>query len=252
MKHIPILFSTEMVQAILDGRKKMARRKLQIHTPGVQPDFDPDHYKCLDMGGGFYFFERYKYRFNRVEKKSPYSIGDILWVRESFATWDDTVAYKTDIVFPYPKKWKPSIHMPKSACRIFLRVTDVRCERLQEIDDYDAILEGVKNEFDKYKDYMKADSYYMGARGSFRSLWASINGQKSWDANPYVWVVSFERCERPADFLTRSRTDTRWFHDYIYMMYGVEVDFIKGRLKFGDGKNSAPFPSMVVVFKPCR
>jgi hypothetical protein len=209
MRHIPILFSTEMVQAILDGRKKMTRRKLQIHTPGVQPDFDPDHYKCLDMGGGFYFFERYKYRFNRVEKKSPYSIGDILWVRESFATWDDTVAYKTDIVFPYPKKWRPSIFMPKSACRIFLRVTDVRCERLHDITDQDAIDEGVDNwtwadmaKPQNFMDYTNPnDPPLCTAIDSFESLWAKINGQSSWDANPYVWVITFERCERPADFL---------------------------------------------------
>ena len=71
-----------------------------------------------------------------------------------------------------------------------------------------------------------------------------------WVAKAYEEAVEKKNCIVVA--LLPARTDTRWFHDYIYMMYGVEVDFIKGRLKFGDGKNSAPFPSMVVVFKPCR
>ena len=186
MKHIPILFSTEMVQAILEGRKKMTRR-----TKGI-PDLKADDYKCFDMGGGWYFFERNKYSFDRREVKAPYSIGDILWVRESFCIFDPDFceyAYKTDIVFPTPKKWRPSIHMPKEACRIFLKVTDVRCERLHEITEQDAVDEGV-------------DTYpVFSAYDDFRSLWAKINGQSSWDANPYVWGISFERCDRPSDFL---------------------------------------------------
>lgn len=71
-----------------------------------------------------------------------------------------------------------------------------------------------------------------------------------WVAKAYEEAVEKKNCIVVA--LLPARTDTRWFHDYIYMMYGVEVDFIKGRLKFGNGENSAPFPSMVVVFKPCR
>ena len=71
-----------------------------------------------------------------------------------------------------------------------------------------------------------------------------------WVTKAYEEAVEKKNCIVVA--LLPARTDTRWFHDYIYMMYGVEVDFIKGRLKFGNGENSAPFPSMVVVFKPCR
>lgn len=204
MKHIPILFSTEMVRAILDGRKKMTRR-----TKGI-PKFNPDDYHCLDAAPGWYFFERYKYSFSRFTVEAPYSIDDILWVRESFYKPHQKVMfgdywYKADLTPQgWDFKWKPSIHMPKDACRIFLRVTDVRCERLQDISEQDAVDEGIKMDDEPtvcYKNYMSDKWWYSNPIDSFRSLWISINGQKSWGDNPFVWVVSFERCERPADFL---------------------------------------------------
>lgn len=210
MKHIPILFSTEMVQAILEGRKKMTRR-----TKGI-PDFKAEDYKCFDLGGGWYFFERNKYSFDRMEVKAPYSIGDILWVRESFASspFDDNVfVYKADafkhINTPNKHKYKPSIHMPKDACRIFLKVTDVRVERLHMITEQDAVYEGIlyygkgvgaKTQF---KNYYDTGGWFQNPIMSFESLWAKINGQSSWDANPWVWVISFERCDRPSDFLNQ-------------------------------------------------
>lgn len=247
MKHIPILFSTEMVQAILDGRKKMTRRTLHI-----QP-LDDDKWILATLVGGdsknigkrhwvtmkdSYTIARYDDRY--FEQK--YSKGDILWVRESFL-WVmndhchdmmegrrfvyNQFVYKASEGkewFDYAKEkygyeWKPSIHMPKSACRIFLRVTDVRCERLQDISEQDAVDEGILDIWASssdgthaYKNYMHTKKEAMEPCGhwnvvaddavsSFQSLWAKINGQESWDANPYVWVVSFERCERPDDFI---------------------------------------------------
>lgn len=198
----PILFSTEMVQAILEGRKKMTRR-----TKGI-PNFKHDDYKCLDMGNGWFWFERYKYSFDRIQLKAPYYTGDILWVRESFfISSDRCFLYKADLIRYLTKGWKPSIHMPKEACRIFLKVTDVRCERLHEITEQDAMDEGIKYRFsilfneNRYEDYLDPESQWRSSISSFKSLWAKINGQASWDANPYVWVISFERCERPDNFL---------------------------------------------------
>lgn len=198
----PILFSTEMVQAILEGRKKMTRR-----TKGI-PNFKHDDYTCFDVRNGWFWFYSYKCSFDRIKLKAPYYIGDILWVRESFFIYSDNVfLYKADLIRYLTKGWRPSIHMPKEACRIFLKVTDVRCERLHEITEQDAIDEGIlyygkgvgaKTQF---KNYYDTGGWFQNPIMSFESLWAKINGQASWDANPYVWVISFERCDRPDNFL---------------------------------------------------
>lgn len=125
-----------------------------------------------------------------------------------------------------PLKWKPSIHMPKAVCRIWLKVTDVRAERLQSITDDDCVREGVDHYYNRdfrqvrYKDYSKAapgcykpqrffrvEDPILGygeweePKESFQSLWLSINGKESWEKNPWVWVYSFERCEMPDGFL---------------------------------------------------
>lgn len=210
MKHIPTLFSTDMVQAIIEDRKKKTRR-----TKGI-PDFKADDYKCFDMGGGWYFFERNKYSFDRMEVKAPYSIGDILWLRESHTIEMMRYRYKADDYITDEEKaeniklkWRPSIHMPKEACRIFLKVTDVRVERLHEITEQDAVDEGIefnvypRSDERQFKNYMGNASWFKNPIHSFQSLWAKINGQSSWDANPYIWVISFERCDRPSDFLNQ-------------------------------------------------
>ena len=101
---------------------------------------------------------------------------------------------ETDTITCSPK-WKPSIHMPKAAARIYLQVADVRIERLQDISEEDAAAEGVESEFDTYRDYHFKDS--LGSfvldtpKSSFTTLWESINGLDSWNQNPFVWVVSF-------------------------------------------------------------
>lgn len=230
MKHIPILFSTEMVRAKLDGRKKMTRRTKGLEVINANPEEYRLTYKhkniCRFFSGEennpnpvekYWIFEHISDG-EEIEVKCPYGVvrdikekSDILWVRESFAAspFDDNVfVYKADayehINTPNKHKWKPSIHMPKDACRIFLRVTDVRIERLQDISEQDAVDEGIKMDDEPticYKNYMSDKWWYSNPIDSFRSLWVSINGQKSWVDNPFVWVVSFERCERPADFL---------------------------------------------------
>jgi len=192
MKAYPILFSTPMVQAILDGRKTQTRRVVKGK-------------ECWP--------------------KCPYGQpGDVLWVRESIApTFGEYLHKETNLPFIYKAdvkglteseekslmkefgfKYKPSIHMTKAACRIFLQVKDVRVERLQDISEYDAIAEGVKHWYsflyaeNRYQDYLNSTSSWRSSISSFQSLWASINGLESWDANPQVWVIEFERIEKPA------------------------------------------------------
>lgn len=207
-KEIPIPFSTQMVQAILASRKTQTRRVVKPQTAiltdqmarmlGVQPPVDQNHpvIKC------------------------PYGKpGDLLWVRETWAQdfeeiqiaggdWSNSYLnatggylYKADGVEFAPVdskvfgKWKPSIHMPKAAARILLQVTDVRVERLQDISEDDAKAEGVHFNGTFYQNYLAANDWectHRCAIKSFQSLWKSINGAESWDANPWVWVVSFK------------------------------------------------------------
>ena len=208
-KHIPILFSTAMVQAILEGRKTQTRRILKVK--GCKP-FAPDNsWTYEDI-----------MRWNK--DYHPYGQpGDVLWVREKFAPpsgnqKDDAYMYAADYLLTAVKHakglWKPSIHMPKKACRIFLKVISVRVERLQDISEQDAIAEGVKLHH-RGKHYLNYDDEHYKvtqfiynldtAVESYKSLWRLINGRDSWnkstwDNNPWVWVVEFERCMKPENF----------------------------------------------------
>jgi hypothetical protein len=156
MKERPILFSTPMVSAILEGRKTQTRRILKNPEVSMQ--------NC------------------------PYGKpGDLLWVRE---TWGIEKRKEKRIVFKarmndYPiqdDRWRPSIHMPKDAARIWLKLTEVRVERLQDITEKDAIAEGIEDE----------SPYFYNPKYSFISLWESINGEGSFYQNPWVWVLTFE------------------------------------------------------------
>ena len=165
MKERPILFSTEMVRAILDDRKTMTRRVVKPQPPE-------------DWG-----------------VKCPYGkIGDVLWVRETFCKYKGDYLYKADFdpltrkEFERDNKWKPSIFMPRSASRISLRITNIRVERLNDITEEDAKLEGVI-----YPANPVIENYGNGYRTNFRLLWESINGKASWGQNPWVWVIEFER-----------------------------------------------------------
>lgn len=195
----PILFSTEMVQAILTGRKTMTRRVL-----------NPKSTELNLINSGF-STEYILSKGNETIRK--YNISDILWVRE---TWQNVngiengekikYAYKADgggwgdyeIV-----KWKPSIFMPKEAARIFLRITDIRIEKLKDISKEDAIAEGIMqidHEFlpKGWKDYFYYPEIpFENPINSFASLWESINGDNSWSDNPYVWVICFEKINKP-------------------------------------------------------
>jgi hypothetical protein len=218
-----ILFSTPMVQSILDRRKQQTRRVIKPQPSN--PDFvlwnvaDSTNKKII---GKKYWASKNQiedHKRDEVYFKPKYQVGDVLWVRE---TWFNDADFGEKPIFIYKadnenfprgsSPWKPSIFMPKEAARIFLYVTSVRVERLQDISEEDAIAEGVEpvSFFGKtahsYKNYDEStdptiDRYYNGfpsARLSFESLWQSINGEDSWNENPLVWVYEFERIKKPS------------------------------------------------------
>lgn len=220
----PILFNTEMVRAILDGRKSCTRRIVKPQQlVGLLPD------KCKS-GVPEEFLKEKKFMFKpycdmtdieliNTAYKAPYQPGDILYVRE---TWQylyeldgneqviedtgkyyyaatDTIPFNTYVdengVRHDHAPWRPSIHMPKEAARIWLKITDVRVERLQEITTNQIEQEGVETE---YPHVLNGEE----KKYAFQNLWNSTIKKSDldrygWDANPYVWVIEFERCEKP-------------------------------------------------------
>ena len=208
----PILFNAEMVRAILEGRKTVTRRD-PFQTP---PDYDvlKGHYR--DSKGRLCAVFQCRKDLTTEAVYARYDRGDILWVRE---TWSPVLVrpkryiYKVDAErgigegVGLPIKWHPSIHMPKEAARIFLKVTDVHAERLQEITAEGALDEGTKVEFPEPKTSYISLAYTKmrlepAARRSFANLWNSTIKPADlpvcgWQADPWVWVIRFERCERP-------------------------------------------------------
>lgn len=190
---LPILFNTSMVQAILAGRKTVTRRIIK----------------------------------KKAGKRTyaPYQQGDILYIRETWAflpcvecmkegptcnidpvVYDDgdcesegCFVYRASHPRPEKVSWTPSIHMPKKAARIWLRVRDVRVERLQDMTLDDFLSEGIVLRPEAFNN---PENAYMQARNEFTKIWDSTikKGQQdlySWDANQWVWVIEFERCEKP-------------------------------------------------------
>lgn len=185
MKERPILFSGEMVRAILEGRKTMTRRVIKPQPAGEWAA--PGKTAC------------------------PYGQpGDRLWVRETWrkTNWTDEPNRGEWRVFWRATEkedsrnnglWRPSIHMPRWASRILLEVVSVRVERVQDISEEDARAEGVEwqNERPCWVNYLDREDWSPTARDSFRTLWDSINAKRGygWDANPWVWVVEFKKIE---------------------------------------------------------
>lgn len=184
----PILFNTEMVRAILDGRKTCTRRLVRF-LPGENPQWTGYIRDGLMLYNG---------RNEPCIMKAPYQPGDILYARETWKKAPNGYYYyedwqKDDIADV--TKWKPSIHMPKEAARIWLKVTDVRVERLQEITSEQICREGVEVE---YPHVLNGEE----KRYAFSRLWDSTIKKSDldrygWNASPWVWVIEFERCEKP-------------------------------------------------------
>lgn len=193
MAEKPILFNTEMVRAILDGRKTQTRRLVK-NIPLYEPYFEVvDEIPCAcDEDGDWY----------PAVEFSPIRTGDVLYVRETFCRVGNPKAgrpmhycYRADMDDPskddmgFIAVWRPSIHMPKEAARLFLRVTGVRCERLQSMSAEDCANDGGFE-----LEAIKA----VGIAPLFGALWDStVNkdamARHGWGANPWVWVIEFER-----------------------------------------------------------
>lgn len=229
----PILFNTEMVRAILDGRKSCTRRICKDANECTVPDMDFYNAEKRTYAVHNYSNREHTEQLSTVERSCPICPGDILYVRETwehFECWNcegdergncpnepqKSVLDKTCGCYMYratneirgDARWHPSIHMPKEAARIWLRVTDVRVERLQEITPKDSENEGVGNLF--YEDIgyseknygTEVDPEYGIAKEQFAWLWESTIKKSDidrygWGANPWVWVIEFERCEKP-------------------------------------------------------
>ena len=227
---LPILFNGDMVRALLDGRKTATRRTVKYKYSNTEMKMRTDKYgtrlieiqeyiegeTCGMNPDGSMWHKLLPY----IEREPPYKRGDILYVRETWAfipcidcnmgysypveCHEETVAYEdrysiSDGCFIYredfPEQdrkricWSPSIHMPKQAARIWLKVTGVRAERLKDIDTLGCQREGV-------------DITRNGVFKRFSSLWESTIKKEEidrygWDANPWVWVIEFERCGKP-------------------------------------------------------
>lgn len=215
MAEKPILFRTPMVRAILDGRQTQTRRvverkgyELELQEPWR--DSAKYEYENLWQIGQ----ETGKMRHTKsIGVCSRYQLGDILWVRETCnrgeaRNGDKKYIYKADIepLLQDIHTWHPSIHMPRTAARIFLRVTDVRVERVQEISTDNALAEGIRerilqprayelNGGKKIYEYADDSGTTYSAVEAYEKLWDSLNAKRGygWDSNPWVWVYSFEK-----------------------------------------------------------
>ena len=194
-----ILFNTDMVRAILDGRKVCTRRlpRKQIEEKYLEYD---EWVQAVAVPGCTYLREKEFYM-----QYPPYQPGDILYVRETFIqAAAHTFWYKADDKSWISEglRWKPSIHMPKEAARIWLKVTDVRVERLQDITE-----DGAKDEGANWKNGKNVgweEKMKRTAKERFAEIWDSTIKKSDidrygWDANPYVFVIEFERCEKPQE-----------------------------------------------------
>lgn len=193
----PILFSAPMVRAILDHRKTQTRRVVK-----PQP-FCPRSKLCLtDPIRGIYYISAaylnshdYPDGFAR-QYTCPYGMpGDKLWVKETWCQYKGMVYYRADDALPDDWKWKPSIFMPKILSRITLEITGIRVERLQNISENDAQLEGVDGiDADGFDLSAPAKTHWIGSKNRYQNLWELINGKKyPWVSNPWVWVIEFKR-----------------------------------------------------------
>lgn len=210
----PILFNTEMVQAILDGRKTCTRRVIKPQPQSrLCYTYAGSHKGCIgkwtypNRGAHEFWGEEYKLPENIKDEElskqwnPPYQTDDTLYVRETWMDYAGLTMYKADCdIYRLDSLnfagfgWIPSIHMPKEAARIWLKVTDVRVERLQDITSEQIYREGVEVEY----------PYVLNGeekRYAFSTLWNSTIKKSDlerygWDASPWVWVIEFERCEK--------------------------------------------------------
>lgn len=221
---LPILFNTEMVQAILDNRKTVTRR---IIKPSYRPD-ERGFQVFTNMGTKERWAEKIDTEEMRFDSPRyvtpPFQPGDLLYIRECWALrpciecMDEESCSKTPITHedkeaitegcyiyraehPHPKRitWRPSIHMPKAAARTWLKVTEIKIQRLREMTLDDFLQEGVVIRPEAFND---PENAYLQARTDFIDIWDSTIPKEQqalygWAANPWIWAIGFERCEKP-------------------------------------------------------
>lgn len=209
MRERPILFSGPMVRALLSGRKTQTRRVVKgealrwLDDAGFTPAFvaDPANSLCPYGVSGDRLWVK---ETHAIVPRTAYAMSD--GVQQTLKPGDDhdAAVYAADWERSKPGRWRPSIHMPRWASRLMLEITDVRVERLQEIGEADAEAEGISIQRPADKD----GGRHFGVEGldvdektaarAFRSLWEHINGRDRWEANPWVWTVSFRVLEQGA------------------------------------------------------
>ena len=188
MKETGLMFKAPLVRAILEGRKTQTRRVVKRLPLRINRDANAMEIDVANIENG------------EFAKRVPCPMGqpgDLIYVRETFAPYERDCFYRADSGSTAMGPWKPAIHMPKELARIWLEVTGVRVERLQDISNEDAIAEGVNRIA-----HGREGSYYSAIRNeqhpknwicpddAFRELWESTGGD--WDANPRVWAIDFK------------------------------------------------------------
>jgi hypothetical protein len=234
MKEHPILFNGAMIRAILSGQKTQTRRPVTASTAIVNGEarVRPDVFARYGLGAarvdpgpspagnsGPYLRARSAHPGDdgaMVRLYAPWSVGDVLWVREKWRaeelpTGEDGVRFAADRAFvriaDTPEaadlwcearadgtRWRPSIHMPRWAARLFLRVTAIRCERIQDITEGDAAAEGTREP----SVVQMIGGGDVTERRVFARLWSATYGASSWERNEWVWALTFERCADPS------------------------------------------------------
>ena len=235
MKERPILFSGPMVRAILEGRKTQTRRVVKPQPPAEAVDAGCMWAPSKPYNGEWSWLTSKTLDEARIvgdDFRCPYGVpGDRLWVRETWCRkyaengpvynaegnldpscywYRATTPDVTNADDLEASPWRPSIHMPRHACRLTLEVVAVRVERLQAISEEDAkaegpernIFEGHEADWDEDMGYLAYCRHYphgcecfpnMDARDWYKDYWDHLNGKGAWDANPWVWVVEFKR-----------------------------------------------------------
>ena len=229
----PILFNYEMVRAILEDRKTVTRRICKDCNDFIIPDmrFYDSARRTYAVHG--YTDKEHKNKLFTAERPCPICPEDILYVRETWAfipciccngeyargmqpcydfqavEFDDgesisdgCFVYRADCKTPERITWRPSIHMPRAAARIWLNVTDVRVERLQDMTLDDFLSEGVTVRPEAFND---PENAFLQAQKEFVAIWDGTIKQANreiygWDANPWTWVIAFERCDKPEEW----------------------------------------------------
>lgn len=204
MKETGVIFSTPMALAAIEGIKKITRRMRGLEQLNV----NPDSYSVAHYVGKLWWVKR-----NLQPQEllvCPFGeVGDRIWMRETWAKQlNGNFTFKAGKEegekpdYTATGRWKPSIHMPRVACRFVAELVEIRLERLQAITEEDAIAEGIHcygtptPGASMFKNYMVPaceDIGVMIAEFSFQTLWESIHGEDSWYVNPWVWVLKFKR-----------------------------------------------------------